>query len=252
MNARYLLLCVALVLPVAARAETPPSDPKAIAIADQIMQSLGGQARWDSLRGIRWSFGFESNDTVRSLRRHSWDKHTGWHRVEGKNRAGQTFIYVENMNDSTTGMAWVNGIAIEGDSLKKLMKQAKRMWTNDTYWMLMPYKLRDPGVMLKAEGQVRDSATGKMYDRVALSFDNVGQTPGDRYWIFVNPTNHRIEKWEYVLEGEKPPASQNTWEDYRESGGLWFPNAHRRPGGNIFTRDVETVTEFRPTEFTAP
>jgi len=47
--------------------------------------------------------------------------------------------------------------AIEGDSLTKLMASAKRMWTNDTYWMLMPYKLRDPGVILKYDGEVKDS-----------------------------------------------------------------------------------------------
>jgi len=145
----------------------------------------------------------------------------------------------------------MNGTPIEGDSLKKLMITAKRMWTNDTYWMLMPYKLRDPGVMLGYDGAVKDS-TGKTYDKLSLAFDHVGQTPGDHYWIYVNRANHRIDKWDRVLEGEQPPPVSETWEGWQEVGGLWFPTKHLRPGGNIFTRDVETVREFRPTEFTAP
>lgn len=231
-------------------AETPASDPKAIAVADQVMKALGGEKKWNDLEGIRWSFGSEVGDTVKSLRRHAWDKHTGWHRVEGKNRAGLPFVFVENMNDTTQGMAWMNGTPIEGDSLHKLMKTAKRMWTNDTYWMLMPYKLRDPGVILKYAGRVKES--GKEYDKVALAFDHVGQTPGDQYWIYVNTKSHRIEKWDYLLEGDQPPAESATWEGWQEHGGLWFPTAHRHDQVNIYTRDVEAVSAFQPKEFTAP
>ena len=258
---RFLSIAALVALPVAARADVPSppkademmmkaSDPKALKIADQITEALGGQKRWDDLVGLRWSFGFEQSDTVRNIRRHSWNKHTGWHRVEGKNRAGQTFCYIENINDGT-GMAWVNGNAIEGDSLQKILKVAKRLWTNDTYWMLMPYKLHDPGVILKYDGEVKDS-TGE-YDKIALSFDNVGQTPGDHYWIFVNHKNHRIEKWDYILEKQQPPADHATWEGWQEHDKLWFPTAHHTAeGGNVFTRDVETVAEFKPTEFSAP
>jgi hypothetical protein len=251
MKLHPVLVLALLALPGAARAETAASDPKAVAIADQVMQSLGGKDRWNALTGIRWSFGFEQNDTVRTMRRHSWNKMTGWHRVEGKNRAGQPFVFIENMNDSTAGMAWMNGNPIVGDSLKKLMKTAKRMWTNDTYWMLMPYKLRDPGVNLGYAGEEKDS-TGTTYDKLALSFDHVGQTPGDRYWVYVNRANHRIEKWDYLLESDKPPPSHATWANWEEHEGLWFPTAHRVDQGVVFTRDVEAVKEFKPTEFTAP
>jgi hypothetical protein len=247
---RYAWLIAVATLALASGAETADSDKKAVAIADQVMKALGGEKQWNDLEGIRWSFGSEVGDTVKSLRRHSWDKHTGWHRVEGKNRAGLPFVFIENINDSTTGMAWMSGTPIEGDSLHKLMKTAKRMWTNDTYWMLMPYKLRDPGVRLNYEGKAKVGDVD--YDKVALSFDHVGQTPGDRYWIYVNPKNHRIERWDYLLEGDQPPAQTITWEGWQESHGLWFPTAHRRDNLNVFTRDVEAVASFPPGEFTAP
>ena len=246
-----LFAALVAMLPIRTHAETAASDPKAIAIADQVMQALGGKDHWDKLNGLRWTFGAEVNDSIRGTpRRHSWDKMTGWHRVEGKTRAGQTFCLIHNMNYAKA-MAWMDGKPIEGDSLAKLTKMAKSMWTNDTYWFLMPYKLRDPGVNLKYAGEAK--LHGQTYDKLALSFEHVGETPGDRYWVYVNRATHRVDQWEFVLEGEKPPPELWRWEDWKESGGMWFCTAHRNDKHtNVFTRDVEVVSQFRPTEFSAP
>ena len=232
-----------------ARAETANSDPKAVAIADQVMDALGGKERWDHLHGLRWSFDVVVNDTLRSSRRHSWDKRTGWHRVEGVNRAGQPFLMIDQI-DGQGGMAWMASQSIEGDSLGKLMKRAKSLWINDTYWMLMPYKLRDPGVTLGYDSEVKEN--GKTYDKISLSFDHVGETPGDHYWVYVNRANHRVEKWDMVLQGDQPPPVSWTWEGWEKHDGLWFPTEHRKGTTTVFTRNVETVSEFKPGEFKNP
>ena len=226
------------------------SDPRAIAIADQVMAALGGKKEWGAVRGLRWSFGSMLGDSVRSERRHAWDKQTGWHRVDGVNRQGESYTLIHTLGDSTSGMAWVNGNRIDGDSLAKLTQRANALWVNDAYWMLMPYKLRDPGVKLAYAGDT--TMAGKTFDRLALSFEHVGLTPGDHYWVFVNRANHRVEYWEMVLEGDEPPAVGFTWEAWEQHDGLWFPTAHRRDSTNVFTRKVEIVRSFTPTEFQAP
>jgi hypothetical protein len=246
---RSLLIAALIAVPGMAAAQTPPSDPKAVAIADRVMKSLGGQKRWDDLPGLRWTHGASVNDTVRSSRRHAWNKHTGWHRVEGKDRAGRSFCFVHRVM-SDEGRAWMDGVAIEGDSLQKLIKRANSLWINDTYWLLMPYKLRDPGVTLKYEGEAREG--GAVYDKLALTFDQVGETPGDRYWVYVNREGFRVERWEMVLEGDQPPPVGYSWEGWEQHDGLWFPTAHKRDRTVIFTNAVETVKGFGPTEFTAP
>jgi hypothetical protein len=246
---RFLVAALMLAIPLALRAETPASDKKAVEIADLVMKSLGGKKRWDDLVGLRWTFGASVGDTIRSSRRHSWNRMTGWHRVEGKTRTGQPFCFIHQVG-TDKGMAWMDGVAIEGDSLQKLLKRAQSLWTNDTYWMLMPYKLRDPGVTLKYDGESKEGAV--LYDKIALSFENVGETPGDHYWVYVNRSNHRIEKWEMVLQSDQPPPRMYTWEGWEQHDGLWFPTAHRQDKTNVFTNAVETVKEFRPTEFTAP
>ena len=233
-----------------AGAEPPVSDTRAIEIADRVTAALGGRERWEQLRCLRWTFESAVNDTLRPGRRHAWDKHSGWHRVEGKNRAGQRYCTIGNLNDST-GTAWVDGQPIEGDSLKRLLRSARAAWTNDSYWFLMPYKLRDPGALLKYDGEATDS-TGAVFDRLALSFDGVGLTPGDRYWVYVNRANQRVERWEYLLQGAQPPPARWAWEGWEEHGGLWFPTARRNANRTIYTRAVEVAAQPRPNEFTAP
>lgn len=253
---RPLRLAVAAALAttfvLAACMPTPPADPKARAteIAGQVMDALGGQRAWDGLRGLRWSFGVSVNDSVKSERRHSWDKSTGQHRVEGVNRAGQEFVIFHTVGDTTQGSAWVDGVAIEGDSLHKLVKRAEALWINDTYWMLMPYKLRDPGVTLAWAGDT--TIAQQHFDRLALSFDNVGMTPGDRYWVWVERNSRRVTRWDMVLQGAPPEPRSYTWEGWEQKDGLWFPASHKADSTNIFTNRVEVVKEFPATEFTQP
>jgi hypothetical protein len=244
-----LLPALGLVACACARAEMPDSDAKAIAIADQVMKALGGKEKWDSLVGLKWTFQTASGDTLRPGRTHYWDKRTGMHRVEGKNRQGQPFIMIHAM-DGSLSKAWMDGVAIEGDSLAKLTKRAKSLWTNDTYWMLMPYKLRDPGVHLKYAGEARE---GKVtYEKLALSFGNVGETPGDHYWVYVNRANHRVEKWEYVLQGQSTPPEVWTWEGWEQHAGLWFPTIHRSGIRTVYTRDVQAMSEMPASTFAGP
>ena len=230
-------------------AETPDSDPRAVAIADQVMAALGGRARWDSLPGLEWTFESAVADTLRPGRRHCWDKLGGRHRVEGRTRQGQPFVAIHNLG-ATDGMAWVAGTRLEGDSLQKMVRRANSTWINDTYWMLMPYKLRDPGVHLAYAGDT--TLAGATCDRIALSFEQVGETPGDRYWVYVNRANHRVERWDYVLEGNQPPAVSWTWEGWEQHEGLWFPTAHRQGKVVIYTRAIHTPRGFAANVFSSP
>ncbi len=251
---RTLALCALLAIGAARGPATPAraeaSDPKAVAIADEVMQALGGRAAWDALPGLRWTFGATVHDTVRGTpRRHAWNKHTGWHRVEGTDRAGNAYVIIDNI-DTGEGHAWVAGNPVEGDSLEKLLEFGKATWVNDAYWMLMPYKMRDPGAILGMDDPV--TVEGRPCDRITMHFEQVGLTPGDRYWVDVDRATHRVIAWDMVLQGTKPPPVHYTWEGWEEHDGLWFPTAHRRDDRNVFTRDVETVQHFPAGTFTAP
>src|SRR6186713_1803269 len=50
------------------------SDPRAIAIADQVMEAMGGRAAWDATRCVQWKFN--------GRRKLCWDKFTNDFRLD--------------------------------------------------------------------------------------------------------------------------------------------------------------------------
>jgi hypothetical protein len=115
-----------------------------------------------------------------------------------------------------------------------MLKRAYGRFINDSYWLLMPWKLEDPGV--KVESQGTTTIDGLDYDILHVSFENVGLTPGDQYWAFVNRKTHRMDRWAYFLQGDEGTASMDkatawTWSDWRPSGGLMLASDRRQVGG---------------------
>lgn len=249
-TAALLALACLVVPPRRVDAAAADSDPRAVKIVERAIDTMGGRKAWDALPGIRWSFDVMSHDTLRSSRHHTWNKQTGEHRVEGKLRSGDSFIVVHTLGDTTNGSAWINGRAMSGDTLHTFIQRGYAMWVNDSYWFLMPWKMLDPGVHLAYDSEVKDSLG--TFDRIAMTFDHVGLTPGDHYWVDISRKTHRVERWQYVLQGQSPPPERWTWEGWEQHDGLWFPTAHKQAAMTIATRDVETPHTFDPGTFRNP
>ena len=185
------------------------SDPAAVELADSIMTAMGGRKNWDKTRFISWNFFGRRNLT--------WDK------VEGKVRIESTpdsTIYLVNIND-LTGRVQIKGQELtEPDSLKKMLARGKSIWINDSYWLCMPFKLKDTGVTLKYLGE--DTARNGMRCNVLeLTFQNVGDTPENKYRIYVDLKDNLVKQWAYYKEASQDSASQVwPWDNYKKYGGL--------------------------------
>ncbi len=207
-----------LVLALAATAaDAPAAEPKALALATQVMQALGGDEAWRRTRFLRFDFAVESEGKIVMSRSHYWDKWNGRYRVEGKTKEGKPFLVLMNLN-SREGSAWQDGKPAEGDLKKELLERGYAVWVNDTYWLLMPYKLQDPGVRLRLEGSAKVGEAD--CEKLALSFEAVGLTPKDRYWAFVNRETHLVDRWEYILQDEKGPATRWDWKGWKTYGKI--------------------------------
>jgi plasmid maintenance system killer protein len=185
------------------------SDEKAIAIADEVMEAMGGRENWDASRYFYWNF-FGSRTLL-------WDK------KEGK-------VKITILQDSTQIRVDLNtgeGVVSRNDSLiteegpkQQALTQAKSIWINDAYWVFMPFKLKDSGVTLKYLGTDTTQA-GQAADLLQLTFENVGDTPQNKYHIWVSQEERLVRQWAYFNEAtEEEPRFTLPWDDYTQHGKL--------------------------------
>ncbi len=196
---KRLALILALVSTLAA-APAVGSDGRALEVAQKTLEAMGGEEAWEATRFLRFDFfGF---------RLHHWDRYTGRHRVEGKTREGDAYVVLHNV-DSRQGRAFLNGEELAGEAKAEWLERAYGAFINDTYWLLMPYKLRDPGVSLVYVGQ--EVVDGAAYEKLQLTFDGVGLTPGDTYWAWINAETGLMDRWAYHLEGWETDREPTAW-----------------------------------------
>jgi hypothetical protein len=250
-----LLLALAAPHPAAAE-DNPPapgfdlagSDPRAIEIADQVMEKMGGRAAWDATRHITWNFF--------GRRRHVWDKQTGDLRVEGTDReSGQPYVILMNLR-SKRGRAWKGGQEVtDPAALAKMLDLGEAAWINDSYWMFMPYKLKDTGVTLRYLGEA-DMQDGRSADVLQLTFEGVGRTPENRYRVYVARDSGLVEQFDYFAKAEDAePALSAPWHGWKRYGRILLCDDHgerKHTGIAVFDELPESIyTSPEPVDWAA-
>lgn len=196
------------------------SDLQAIRVADMVMEKLGGRAAWDATRHLSWNFFGQ--------RRHFWDKRSGRIRIEGTQR-GSDKPYVVLMNVNTReGRVWVGGEEVAAAALKEELERGYRWWVNDSYWLVMPYKLKDTGVTLKYHGEGA-MENGHPCDILQLTFKDVGDTPENKYLVYVGKDTKLVEQWSFFRNAaDEAPAFTNPWSNWKKYGNILLSDERGR------------------------
>ncbi len=218
------------------------SDPQAIAIADEVMEAMGGRQAWDDTRYIAWNFlGFR--DLL-------WDKQGKRVRIEVPRDSSTYIVDLEN----ETGKIMVGGQVMEDpDSLAKYVTRGRNIWINDSYWLVMPFKLKDSGVTLKYMGEDTTQA-GIPADVLQLTFDEVGVTPQNRYLVYVGKEDHLVRQWDFYRNADDAePGFSLPWDNYQSFDGVLL-SGDRGPRQLSDIRVFESVPEgafdsFEPMQY---
>jgi hypothetical protein len=213
----------------------PSSDVKAVALAERMMDAMGGAKAWNETRYLRFDFVVETDGKEISRHSHVWDKFSGRYRVQGKTRDGKAYDILYDDIHKKSGKPYVDGRLAESKESEDKLQYGYNRFINDTYWLLMPWKLKDPGVTLRYEGLQKDSLSGKSYEVVHLAFEQVGLTPKDQYWAFINPETFLMEKWKFRLQGGEEGFYD--WKNWKEYGVLKFSEIKTDVGGK---RSIKT------------
>lgn len=227
------------------------SDPQAIEVAGRAIEAMGGASGWAKTRYLAFDFVVEAGGAPPVAYRHYWDTASGRYRVEGMDEERRSYLVLFNVN-TRKGMAWLEGWPARGEDRERLLREAHERFINDVYWLLMPLKLLDPGAHVRYEGEVRDGASVR--DRVRLTFDaGIGLTPGDTYWAEVDRKSGRMERWEFLLEGDTERYGYR-WKDWRRFGPLTLSVAKEAEDGSdrILFLNVIAAEEVDPAPFEPP
>ncbi len=217
-------------------ASTPAPTP-ADALARRIFRAAGGESL-GQVAELRFRFVVLDHGQQRMAAFHRWDLRGNRDHVTWTDKVGRQLDAVVDLRSrEATGL--VDAVPASGESLHGLATDAYARWVNDSYWLMVPLKVLDAGVERELEP---DRPCGAATCQVLrLRFDHVGLTPGDTYWLIVDPRSDRIVRWEMILETQKPPPHGFDWSDYRTLGPIALAHRHVSDDGGLEIDFTETL-----------
>ena len=235
-------------------AEMPEMETRADTVAMRIYEAAGGPAAMAAMPYLRFDFGVEREGEHQVVARHLWNRQTGDYRVEWTSGPDSAYVALFNVN-SQEGDVYLNGDSLAAGESQAQMEAAYRRYINDSYWLLAPVKLFDPGVN---RAYVADSSSAEQ-EVIELTFGDVGLTPGDRYWIYADPETGAMTAWAFVLQGN-PDAEPRMyrWTDVQtletSEGPVTLAAAKEAMGSPVVLRtdNLEAPTDVPAEMFTDP
>lgn len=210
-----LCAATALFLVAAACRQEPPAP--ADRLVDGWLEAAGGPDAWAQVEDFSYTVTtvwFDSTGTeLRRRPRCVWGKkHPLRARIERDEPEGH---YVQAYDGRGTVWATLNGQPLPPDH--QAVAEVLYVAGDVTYWIGLPYKLRDPGVHLS---YIPPDSTG--YAGVRVSFgEGVGEHSGDRYFYYFSEGSPFPLEVHYVEEGSRN-INRTRWSDFGQTGPITY------------------------------
>lgn len=179
-------------------------------LAREVAEKAGDPGEVEKLA---FSFIVEVGGDQKVRRRHIWRPEDGRLTVE----KDDTIIRFQKLHDhNPTQLAEAPGEhtdawqSIAPDTEPARAAEAWSWFVNDSYWLLAPAKLFDPGVQRSLDDQ----------GRLVLTFGDVGLTPDDRYRLTIDRDPDVVTRWQFELQDGRSGAFR--WRDYQRFGPLYL------------------------------
>ncbi|GAB1856989.1 hypothetical protein MHTCC0001_18250 [Flavobacteriaceae bacterium MHTCC 0001] len=215
-------------------ASAQSTDKKALDIAEQTVTAMGGRNNYDNVRFVKWDYG------KRVL---YWNKWTGDVRIESSK---DSLTILVNINTLKGKAFKANKTVLDSTKLQGFLVKGKHWWINDSYWLIMPWKLQDPGVSLSYI-KTEKLPNGNIADVIQLTFNSVGVTPDNKYHVYVDQTDHLIKQWAFFKNfNDTEPKFVLPWDNYQKAGNILLSFNRSKFG----PKNVKVAQEFNPKLFT--
>jgi len=206
---KLVTFLLTLLIAATAAAQQKPADE----LARRAIDVMAGPA-WEKARYFEFNFVVEHGKTRSIAVPQRWDRTTGQYRVTGRDAKQNDFVVVMNVN-TQKGRVWLNGEEVTDARRDDTLGLAYKRFLNDTYWLLMPLRMLDAGIVREAVGERTDSC-GRTWDLLKLT------TAADTAWAWINRDSGLVEEWDMRVQGtpaEQPPV-EVMFHDYGRYAGV--------------------------------
>lgn len=187
-------------------------NPNADALAEKVLKAVKHEA-YKNTRYIDWSFG--------GRRSYKWDKQE--HIVEVSWNDAKVMLHPNAMEKST---AYLKGEEVANN--ESLIKRAWDLFNNDSFWLVAPHKLFEPGIIRSIE-----MIDGK--EALKVKYTTGGTTPGDSY-VWILDENYMPTSYQMYVPSMKMVGVPATWDDWIETeSGTMLPKNHTFSSGNVLS-----------------
>ena len=190
--------------------EVKAYNPNADKLAHNMLKAVKHEA-YKNTRYIDWSF--------KGKRFYKWDKKR--HIVDIKWNDARVLLHPNELTKSTV---YLNDKEVSFND--NLVKRALRFFNNDSFWLVAPHKLFEPGIYRSIR-----MIDGK--EALHVKYSSGGTTPGDSY-LWILDENYLPTNYQMYLQKMKKIGTSVSWEDWTltESGTL-LPKNHIYLSGKI-------------------
>lgn len=196
--------------------------PKAEQLADKMLTALN-YAAWEETGAIKWSF--------RDAHHFIWDR-------TAPNGGAVELVWDNNRvqfyaNDYLGGRTWANENPLEGSKRKEKLETAWGHFCNDSFWLIAPFKVRDPGTTRKWV----DLGNGE--EGLLVTYGSGGVTPGDSYLWLLNEDG-TPKAWKMWVNIIPVGGMQATWENYiTAQSGIRLATEHKLEAFTLKLTDIQ-------------
>jgi hypothetical protein len=169
---------------------------KAEELTDKIQAAINQKA-WDTTAVISFSF--------RGDHHYLWDKKRNLVQVEWDNK--KVLYHTQTLE----GIAYEDNIKLTDSEKKAAIKKANDYFNNDSFWLIAPFKLRDPGA-------TRSIVMIDNQEALMITYASGGSTPGDSY-VWLVDQNYVPKAWRMWVSIIPVGGLETSWEDWKT-----FPN----------------------------
>jgi hypothetical protein len=176
-------------------------------LAVKMLDALNYEA-YQKTNYIEWTF--------RNKHHYKWEKDKNICAVYWKD-----YKVVLHLNNIENSKVYVHNFNIKGEIEKELLEKAISNFNNDSFWLVAPYKIYDPGTE-------RRLITLENGDKgLLVTYTSGGSTPGDSYlWILDDNSKPKSFKiWASSLPLKGVEASWSDW--VITESGAQLPTFHK-------------------------